>query len=209
MPIGGLVVYIEVLKEIIQRNVDFVIKQGLLDDDKLAKYDKSNVHSILQYCLLRVEGLGLLAIPEFKIRLRKPIDKQEIFGEPRGRARYQWTVRVDVAYLKGLEVVGIGEVITPDEIHGVPSPKVPRPTWITPSHKIEHLVRDSRPKFLIVLNVTNKLPQWGGVDIHTVEEWEGLWKDFIRSLCEQEKTECLHVIMKSINDIRYHSYNVP
>jgi len=100
-------------------------------------------------------------------------------------------------------------VITPDEIHGVPSPKVPRPTWITPSHKIEHLVRDSRPKFLIVLNVTNKLPQWGGVDIHTVEEWEGLWKDFIRSLCEQEKTECLHVIIKSINDIRYHSYNVP
>jgi hypothetical protein len=40
-------VYVEVLKEIIQRNVDFVIKQGLLDYDKLAKYDKSNVHSIL------------------------------------------------------------------------------------------------------------------------------------------------------------------
>jgi hypothetical protein len=59
-------VCVEVLKEIIQRNVDFVIKQGLLDDDKLAKYDKSNVHSTLQYCLLRVEGLGLLALPEFK-----------------------------------------------------------------------------------------------------------------------------------------------
>jgi hypothetical protein len=89
LPIGGLVVYIEVLKKPIQNNIDFVIKQELLDDDKLAKYDKSNVHSVLQYCLLRVEGLGLLALPEFKIRLRKPIDKHEILGRPGGRARYQ------------------------------------------------------------------------------------------------------------------------
>jgi hypothetical protein len=158
LPIGGLVVYVEVLKEIIQRNVDFVIERGLLDNDKLAKYDKSNVHSILQYCLLRVEGLGLLALPEFKIKLRKPIDRHEILGRPGGRARYQWTVRVDVAYLKGLEVVGIGEVITPDEIHGVPGSEVSGSPWITPGHKIEHLVRDRRPEFLIVLNVTNKYP---------------------------------------------------
>ena len=159
MPIGGLVVYIEVLKEIIQRNVDFVIRQGLLDDGKLARYDKSNVHSILQYCLLRVEGLGLLALSEFKIKLGKPIDKHEILGEFEGKARYQWTVRVDVAYLKGLEVVGIGEVITPDEIHGVPESEVPGPPWITPGHKIEHLVRDRRLEFLIVLNVINRYPR--------------------------------------------------
>jgi hypothetical protein len=200
-------VYVEVLKEIIQNNVNFVIKQGLLDDDKLAKYDKSNVHSILQYCLLRVEGLGLLALPEFKIKLRKPIDKHEVLGEPRGRARYQWTVRVDVEYLKGLEVVGIGEVITPDEIHGVPSPKMPRPTWITPSHKIEHLVRDRRPEFLIVLNVTNKYPPWKNVKTCTLEEWEELWKDFIRSVCEQEKIECLHVIMKSVLDTTHTAFH--
>jgi hypothetical protein len=73
--------YIEDLKEIIQRNVGFVIEQGLLDDGKLARYDKSNVNSILQYCLLRVEELGLLALPEFKIKLRKPIDKHEILRE--------------------------------------------------------------------------------------------------------------------------------
>ena len=201
--------YVEVLKEIIQKNVDFVIKQGLLDDDKLAKYDKSNVHSILQYCLLRVEGLGLLALPEFKIKLEKPIDRHEVFGEPRGRARYQWTVRVDVAYLKGLEVVGIGEVITPDEIHGVPQSEVPGPPWITPGHKIEHLVRDRRLEFLIVLNITNKYPPWRNVKTRTLEQWEELWKNFIRSVCEREKIECLHVIMKSVNDIRYHSYSVP
>jgi len=208
LPIGGLVVYVEVLKEIIQRNVDFVIKQGLLDDGKLARYDKFNVHSILQYCLLRVEGLGLLALPEFKIKLRKPIDRHEILGRPEG-ARYQWTVRVDVAYLKGLEVVGIGEVITPDEIHGVPEPEVLGPPWITPGHKIKHLVRDRRLEFLIVLNVMNRYPPWEVARKRTLEQWEELWKNFIRSVCEQGKIECLHVIMKSVNDIRYHLYSVP
>jgi len=49
-------------------------------------------------------------------------------------------------------------VITPDEIHGVPQPDVLGPQWITPGHKIEHLVRDRRPEFLIVLNITNKYP---------------------------------------------------
>jgi len=89
------------------------------------------------------------------------IDKYEVLGEPRGRARYQWTVRVDVAYLKGLEVVGIGEVIAPDQIHGVPGSEVSGPPWITPGHKIEHLVRDRRLEFLIVLNVMNRYPPVG------------------------------------------------
>gem|GEM_PF-6218834 len=31
--------YIEVLKKPIQNNIDFVIKQELLDDDKLRRYD--------------------------------------------------------------------------------------------------------------------------------------------------------------------------
>ena len=39
MPIGGLAAYIEVLKKPIQNNIDFVIKQELLDDDKLRRYD--------------------------------------------------------------------------------------------------------------------------------------------------------------------------
>jgi hypothetical protein len=111
--------------------------------------------------------------------------------------------------LKGLEVVGIGEVITPDQIHGVPQPDVPGPPWITPGHKIKHLVRDRRPEFLIVLNITNKYPPWRNVKTRTLEQWEELWKNFIRDVCEREKIECLHVIMKSVNDVRYHSYNVP
>jgi len=212
-------VYVKDLKEIIQRNVDFVIERGLLDDDKLAKYDKFNAHSILQYCLLRVEGLDLLALPEYKIKLRKPIDKHEILrkskevGESKEertrRARYQWTVRVDVAYLKGLGVVGIGEVITPDEIHGVPESEVSGSPWITPGHKIKHVVKDRRLEFLIVLNVINRYPPWEVARKLTLEEWEERWKKFIRGVCEEEKIECLHVIMKSVNDIRYHLYSAP
>ena len=55
----------------------------MLDEDKLRKYDKTNVYSILQYCLLKVDELGLLGIPEFKIRLDKPIDKHAIIEDLR------------------------------------------------------------------------------------------------------------------------------
>jgi hypothetical protein len=105
-------------------------------------------------------------------------------------------------------------VITPDEIHGVPESEVPGPPWITPGHKIEHLVRgcrvrDRRLEFLIVLNVTNRYPPWEVARKRTLEEWEELWKNFIRSVCEREEIECLHVIMRSVNDIRYHLYSAP
>jgi hypothetical protein len=59
---------IDVLRDIVLRNINFVAGKNLLDDDKLRNYDKTNVHSILQYCLLKVDELGLLGIPEFKIR---------------------------------------------------------------------------------------------------------------------------------------------
>jgi hypothetical protein len=115
--------YIDALREIVLRNINFVAEKNLLDDDKLRKYDKTNVHSILQYCLLKVDELGLLGIPEFKIRLDKPIDKHAILEDYKGKTRNQWTIRVDVAYLKDSKVVGFGEVVTPDEIHGVPTQK--------------------------------------------------------------------------------------
>ena len=100
-------------------------------------------------------------------------------------------------------------MITPDQIHGVPGSEVLGPPWITPGHKIEHLVRDRRLEFLIVLNVMNRYPPWKNVKTRTLEEWEELWKNFIRDVCEQEKIGCLHVIMKSVNDIRYHLYSAP
>jgi len=115
--------YIDALREIVLRNINFVAEKNLLDDDKLRKYDKTNVHSILQYCLLKVDELGLLGIPEFKIRVNTPIDKKALIENYKRKTRYQRVIRVDVAYLKDSKVVGFGEVVTPDEIHGVPTPK--------------------------------------------------------------------------------------
>ncbi|MFZ8789290.1 MAG: hypothetical protein ACO2OZ_06430 [Acidilobaceae archaeon] len=43
-----------------------------------------------------------------------------------------------------------------------------------PSHKIEHVVGDLRPRFLIVLSVMKRLPPWGDARLHTLEKWEEL-----------------------------------
>jgi len=67
-------------------------------------------------------------------------------------------------------VVGVGEVITPDEIHGVPESEVPGSPRITPGRKIKHLVEDRRPEFLIVLNVTNRYPPWEAARKRTLEQ---------------------------------------
>jgi hypothetical protein len=198
--------YIDALREIVLRNINFVAEKNLLDDDKLRKYDKTNVHSILQYCLLKVDELGLLGIPEFKIRLDKPIDKHAILEDYKGKTRNQWTIRVDVAYLKDSKVVGFGEVVTPDEIHGVPTPKKPKLPWIAPSHKIEHLAREIKPEFITLLQVTIKHPSWEDAKLYTLDEWEEHWKNFMRKTCEDNKIKCLHILMRSVKNIKSHTW---
>jgi hypothetical protein len=41
--------YVKILRDVIRRNIEFVVSKGLLDDEKLWNYDKSDVHSI-QWC---------------------------------------------------------------------------------------------------------------------------------------------------------------
>jgi hypothetical protein len=211
--------YVEALYKDIQNNINFAIEHKLLSEDGLEDYANYNVHSVLQYCLVKIEN-DLFPIPAYKIKLKKPIDKFEIDDKFRNtrnkkKARYQRTIKVDVAYLKDSEIVGFGEVFSPDEIHGVlelkelSRPQVVTPEykpWITPKHKIEHLIVNTKPKFFIVVNVMNKLPPWGDAKNRRLEEWEKLWIEFGKKVHEHQRIECLHVIIKSIKKVDYYPY---
>jgi len=202
--------YVEILRDVIRRNIEFVVSKGLLDDEKLWNYDKSDVHSILLYCLIRIEDLDIVPLPEYKIRFRVPIDKVNIDKRFEGRkGRRVWFTRVDVAYLKNSSVIGIGEVFTPDEIHGIlPSTELSGP-WISPRHRIEHLVEHLRISFIIIVNIVNRLPPWEDARRHSVEVWESKWKDFVKDICTRHDIQCLHIVMRSVKDVEYNLYAKP
>ncbi len=165
-------------------NINFVRNNKLLNDEKLENYAKHNVHSILQYCLMRNTS-GLITIPEFKVKLKKPIDKFAVdprFGKK--KERYRKHIKVDVGHLENAEIVGFGEVFTPDEIHGVLDSKDLEKEWITPRHKIEHLIMHNRHKFFVVINLMNKIPPWKGAKKRSRDGWKRLWKDFIEKICK-------------------------
>jgi len=199
-------VYIEAFHEALKHNIKFVVERKLLSNDWLKDYANYSVHSVLQYCLMKTE-VDLCPIPEYKIKLKKPMDKFEVDGRfKEKKARYQKFIKVDIAYLKDLEIVGFGEVFTPDEIHGVLESKELSEPWLTPRHKIKHLIVNNKPKFFIVVNIMSKLPSWKNAKLHTLEQWEKIWIEFIKKVCEQQRIECLHTIIKSIEDIDYYPY---
>jgi len=203
MPIKCATMHVEALSDTIQRNIEFVISHNLLNDGMLKRYERNNVHRVLQYCLMKINGIDLIALPEYKVELRKPINKLEIDKRFEGRKKRRQTfVKVDVAYLKDSELVGIGEVYTPDEIHGVLETKALKEPWITPRHKIEHLMYN-RLRFLVIVNMVNKLPNWKDAKRYKLEEWEGLWKEFVREIHEKQGIECLHIIIRSVSSIEY------
>ena len=70
--------------------------------------------------------------------------------EPK-KGRYQQIIRVDIAYLRDSKMIGFEEVITPDEIHGIPTPKKSRLTQIAPSYKIEHPAKYNSREFIVLL----------------------------------------------------------
>jgi hypothetical protein len=87
--------HIEALSDTIQRNIEFVISHNLLSDNMLKRYERNNVHSTLQYCLMKINGIDLIALPEYKVELRKPIDKLEIDKRFEGkRVKHQTFVKV-------------------------------------------------------------------------------------------------------------------
>ncbi len=73
-----------------------------MSKESLEKYSGYNIHSYLQYYLIKAtRNTHLIGIPEYKIKLSEPIDKKNI--DPRlkvGKIRYIRTIRADVGFIK-------------------------------------------------------------------------------------------------------------
>lgn len=185
---------------------------NLINEEALTKYHEYNVHSILQYCLIKASlSANFIPIPEYKIKLSQPLDKYEIDERFKDRAkdreksiRYQHKITVDVALIKDSRVKGFCEIYTPDEIHGVlPSRELSGP-WITPRHKLQYLVRYMNFDFCIVVNLFTALPSWPDAKKYSLDEWRKLWKEFVIEL--SKNVNVLHVMINSINDVDYAYY---
>ena len=101
------------------------------------------MHSILQYALIKA-GLqaGVLAVPEYKIWLRRPLDPST-YGLVGKRRMHVY--RADVGFLPDVNEprpVGFGEVFTLDTAHSCCKPlEVEEMRWVTSGAKIPHALR--------------------------------------------------------------------
>ena len=119
---------------------------SVITEDMLTDYGEAvrrNLHGILQYALIKA-GLqaGALAIPEYKIQLKKPLDPSE-YGLSGRRKMHVY--RADVGFLlvtNGPWPVGFGEAFTLDTAHSCCKPlEVEEVRWVTSGVKIPHVLR--------------------------------------------------------------------
>ncbi len=135
--------------------------KGIIKNEDLQNYTESNLHSWLQYALIKsgVEE-GLFAIPEVKLRFSVPIDPLQYGLHNKKRKRH--FSKVDVAfYDNNKNLVGISEIFTMDEAHGcLPSKKLAEVGhyWLTPRDSLLHLVEYAiqKPKFIILVTILLK-----------------------------------------------------
>jgi hypothetical protein len=116
-------------------------KENRITDDDLKNHDKSNIHSWLQYLMIKSgEKNGLLTPPEIKLRFDEPFN-------PNGERNRNFR-KVDVAFYDSKSLVGVAEIITMDGAHEI----LGRPFWSTPDillHTIEHV----KPKLEFIILV--------------------------------------------------------
>ncbi|RLF43391.1 MAG: hypothetical protein DRN18_00150 [Thermoplasmata archaeon] len=146
--------------------VNFLMNEKVISTKDLEEYTESNLHSWLQYALIKAgEKEGLFAVPEVKLRFSKPLDPNW-YGLNRKRKRH--LSRVDVGFYrfhdesKRRELVGIAEIFTLDEAHGcLPSKKLIENGhyWLTPRDSLSHAVQYAmdQPKFIILVTVLLKM----------------------------------------------------
>jgi len=181
---------ISIVKSIVRsfvKTFDDLKDKGLITSETLDRYWDFNIHSILQYSLiLAARESNIIALPEYRLRLSKPIDKQTIDSRLKAKQRYMRTLRVDVGFLISSKLVGVGEVYTPDEIHGcLPSSELEEP-WITPYHKLIHIVEYERNlKFLIIVVGLWKISSWKDAKKRSLNDWSTCWQGLINRLAKR------------------------
>lgn len=134
--------------------------KNIIKDEDLKYHTKSNLHSWLQYALIKSgEEEGLFAIPEVKLKFTEPIDPQQ-YGLYNKRKRH--FSRVDVAfYDNNKNLLGVSEIFTMDEAHGcLPTKKLVRADhyWLTPRDSLMHMIQYAlpKPKFIILVTILLK-----------------------------------------------------
>ncbi len=190
---------IEAIRESLSKRWQEFWDDGLVTERMLQRYSEANdesLHSRLQGLLILAGwDAGLVAFPEWRLRLREPIDKHAL-GNYKARQRYQGTVKIDVGFFKQSNLVGIGEVVTLDMAH-TSAPKLP--SGIT-YYKLRHIARDMKHKvfFVIVVVLPRRILQapswtewkeWHSADKEGKQAFvESLWKNWVR-LSEELQSE--------------------
>lgn len=137
---------------------DFHVR-GLISEEDLMEHTKNDTHSWLQYIMMKAgEEIGVLPIPEVKIRFNEPVDLNS-YGLNKKRKRS--LSRVDVGFYDSKKVLlGVSEIITMDESHGAlkSSELAPEHNWFTPRDSFPYMIEHSinRLSFIILVVILCK-----------------------------------------------------
>ena len=141
--------------------VEELKNEKVIEDKDLKDYTKSNLHSWLQYALIKsAEQKELFAIPEIKLRFTEPIDHRKYGVKTRTRKRH--FSKVDIAfYDNSKDLLGVSEIFTMDQAHAsLPSRKLAGVGhyWLTPRDSLIHMVQYAtpKPKFIILVTILLK-----------------------------------------------------
>jgi len=153
------------LKKIEKRfisNFNYFVKKGLILNDDLIHHSKSNMHSWIQYLLIKSgEEENIISIPEVKIRFPTEPIVYERFGLKK-KTRNRYFSKVDVAFYNHEKtLLGVSEVFTMDESHGARPSKdlvTVHSHWLTPFDSIPHMINYSnqKPNFIIMITILMK-----------------------------------------------------
>jgi hypothetical protein len=188
-------VFAESIVESLDKKVRNVISRRAFTD--YSEMCRSNVHSWLEWAVIDAgQRLGLVCVPEFKLRLSNPLNPSE-FGISDRRRRHQ--VKVDVAVFGEFsKFLGFVECITFDEAHECFSTRDVNFKWLTFRDRLPFTIKnlEEKPEFVILLVVLPKSIErvpWktGKEDIDAILERKNYfddlgskWRELVESIRE-------------------------
>ena len=147
------------LEKIVNKFTDIIkdfMKRNTISDEDVRDYKRSNLHSWLQYAMIKAgECVRLLAVPEIKLYFTKPLNPQD-YGLVNKKMKRHFK-RVDVGFHdSNKKLLGISEIFTMDEAHGCLSTlelvKV-KLYWLTPRDTLIYAVQNSKQRLEFVIIV--------------------------------------------------------